>query len=259
MGFSGVILAGLFLSELFILFFLSRFLTKSLSRVLYAVTRSRKVTVYLLAIIFLPGTIIHELAHFLSAEMMLVPTGDIDIFPEIGLPSDVRRNDPVISRGLEIIEEKSIRLGSIQVGQTDMVRRFLIGVAPVVVGLGLIFGVLWVMQEHLLGSLSFWQQTLAFYTVFVISNNMFSSKKDMEGAAAFLVAIFAVSALVLGVLYFTGNLDFGFIFRKLEASELVNFFQKVDQFLVVPLGLDVAILGLATVLTGISRKAKSLI
>lgn len=115
----------LFICELAVLFLLARRLVNSLARLIYKVTRSHGAVVNILAIFFLPGTIMHELAHLLFAGVMLVPVGEMSVIPEI-------QDIPVGRQGM------GVRLGSVQIGRTDPFRRTIIGVAPVIFGMLLI-------------------------------------------------------------------------------------------------------------------------
>src|SRR3989338_5660551 len=78
-----MIFLSIFIIEFILLFFLSKKLINSLSLLIYKVTKSQKAVVNILAIIFLPGTIFHELAHLLTAGVMLVPVGEISVIPEV--------------------------------------------------------------------------------------------------------------------------------------------------------------------------------
>lgn len=217
----------IFLAELLVLFFLARSVTTSVGLFFYRLTRSRDLSINLLAIIFLPGTILHELAHIISAGMLLVPTGEIEVFPEI--------------------DGDRVRLGSAQIGQTDMLRRLIIGVAPVLVGLLVMLSVLFLARDWLLLRGLWWQTALVLYVVFEISNTMFSSKKDMEGAAAFLGAIAVVAGLVIGGIYLLGySLPLSWM-DKFNQPLVREFLQKADLFLLVPLGIDLFLLSLSKV------------
>jgi len=102
----------LFIFELILLFFLSKKLINSLARIIFRLTKNHKAVVNILAIIFLPGTIIHELAHLLFAGLMMVPVGELSVVPEV--------------------DERGVKLGSVQIGKTDPIRGTIVGMAPVV-------------------------------------------------------------------------------------------------------------------------------
>lgn len=216
----GLIFLAVFLIEVVALLLLSRRLTQSLSRAFYLITHSHKRTVSLLALFYLPGTIIHELAHVIVAGMMLVRSGEIEFIPEI--------------------REDGVKLGSAQIEQTDPLRRALIGFAPVLVGISLIVGSVYYFLNVLpnFAQLSFWMFLILFYILFEVGNTMFSSPKDLEGTAEIL-AIFA--AILVG-LYLAGFLHPQQVANLIFTSRSIDFLKMVDTFLFIPLATDLALL-----------------
>lgn len=209
----------IFFLELILLFILSRTLTKRISFLFYVITKSKKAAVILLAILFLPGTMIHEFSHAIMAEVLFVRARHMVLFPEI--------------------EGDSVRLGSVQIQQTDFIRRFFIGVAPFFLGTLLLLSLIWFTFSGQLGSgISIF--ILVGYGIFTISNTMFSSPRDMEGAIEFLILV----TVLLLILYFLGfhPQDFG--------SNILSFapdlFKKGVFFLLIPLAIDVFIIGLTS-------------
>lgn len=167
----------IFFAELLILFTLSKTLTNLLFGFFYGTTRSKKASIYLMSILFLPGTLIHELAHGFMATLLFVPVGKMELLPKL-----VGNN---------------LKLGSIEIERTDPVRRLLIGAGPFIFGVFILLGIfLYGARADLFTNQLF--IIIAGYAVFEIGNTMFSSKKDMEGA---LELILAVLAIVL-ILYF---------------------------------------------------------
>ena len=212
----------LFITELILLFVLSGKLINSLTSIFFRITRSHRAAIHIMAIIFLPGTIFHELAHLLFAGVMLVPVGELDVVPQI--------------------EGQSVKLGSVQIAKTDPLRRTIIGVAPVIFGLLLIFTALYFIQSS--GEFIWWQAALVLYLVFAICNTMFSSKKDVEGVIGFLVAIFLVCILLIAFLYFINPLSLQKVWvwlSNLNLNFAENFFKSADLYLLVPLALDALI------------------
>ena len=173
-----MIYLGIFLAELFLLYLFARKLHQGFGKFFYKITRSKKVTMYLFALLFLPGTLLHELSHFFTALFLLVPVGNIDLFPKM-------------------TDEHEIKLGSVPIGQTDFVRRAIIGVAPFIFGLFALFGLAYYVTTggHLINILS---HILFGYVVFQISNTMFSSKKDLEGSWKMIV-LFIFAAVLFRV------------------------------------------------------------
>ncbi|MBU1000231.1 hypothetical protein KKE78_02435 [Patescibacteria group bacterium] len=216
----------IFLSELLLLFFLSKKLVNSLSRLIYKFTRSHRVVVHTLALVFLPGTIVHELAHLLFAGVMLVPVGEISALPKI--------------------EEKGVKLGSVQIGRTDPLRRMIIGVAPVLLGLVLIFSIFFLIK---IGISPWWQVVLALYLLFEIGNTMFSSKQDVEGSILFLILILALSLILAIFLYFLSPAllqNFWLYLNNLNLEFAINFFKQASIYLVIPVALDLLVILLSS-------------
>jgi len=177
-----------------------------------------------LSILFLPGTIVHELSHLLVAGLMMVPVGEINLVPEV--------------------DGQIVKLGSVQIGQTDPFRRILIGVAPLILGLSVLIGLIYFNKDSLLHFSPLWLSILIIYLLFQITNTMFSSKKDLEGALVFTGVILTVLIIIFAALYFTGRMpDFSFI-NSLDFESIINFLITVDKFILVPLVIDLAILGL---------------
>lgn len=194
----------LFLFEFIFLFFFSRFLTRRLSFL----------PINLISFLFLPGVIIHELSHYLLASLLFVPVGEIEFMPEA--------------------KEGELKLGSVAIGETDPIRRFLIGIAPILGGLGVIF---LIFQFVSLDVASLPLKILLFYALFTIGNTMFSSKKDMEGAVILLVVIF---------IFFLASFFAGFrpSASWLEGQfflSMVNSVKQINLFLSFLIGLDVLV------------------
>lgn len=161
--------------------------------------------IVLYSFFFLLGTIIHELSHWLVAEILQVKTGAITIFPDLDIGGE------------------SQRLGSVATAKSDPFRGFLIGVAPFVTGVGilLILGRLLILGWD---NFSWWSLALIVYGIIVVGNSMIISKEDRRtwpfiilffalitiflvrsqfalspSSAAYLAQIFASLNLVLGV------------------------------------------------------------
>lgn len=219
----------IFTAEILLIFLFSRSLTYSVARLLYKISHNKTFTFNALAVIFLPGTIIHEISHMLVAGVLFVDSGDIQIFPEI--------------------DGNEIRFGSVKIAQTDPVRRFIIGVSPVIFGLTLILAVLFLGLQFLSQNTPWWQIALVVLLVFEIANTMFSSKKDMEGAAVFLGVLLIILGSLGGALYLTHLLAtvLGWL-SLLKIPNLAQFFQKSALVLLIPLGINLVLIGIAKIL-----------
>lgn len=210
-----------FILLLLALFLLSKVVVKDLGMLVLRLTRSKRLTIGALAFTFLPGTIIHELAHASMAQILRVRTGDIDVMPKV--------------------EEKNILLGSVQIEKCDPFRNFLIGIAPLVVGFIVIIIASAIFQK--LNLSGFWPTAILFYVLFQIGNTMFSSKRDMEGAIELLIAL----TIVLGLLYIIGVKQ---IFEwALSFSHTVEpFFKLTSSLLFKIVVIDLVVIGAAKLL-----------
>lgn len=205
---------------------LSKVLPSFLTQIFYFFVRSHKVAVWLLSIIFLPGTLIHEMAHLLVAGVMLVPVGDISLMPQI--------------------HEEGVKLGHVEIQKTDPIRRALIGFAPVFVGVGMLTGIILFANSQFFdkGIYPIWLIITLLYLEVVIGNTMFSSRKDLEGTLAVVVLLIAI----LGALYFLG-FDSFFVFLKNNlVDNRLGFYQYFAYFLAVPVIGDILVYILAKLL-----------
>lgn len=175
-----------FVTAAIALYFSSRSLMHHLIKLFLKLTRSQNTSINLLFFMLLPGTLLHELSHLLTAEVLQVPTGELSLRPHL--------------------DEAGLRLGSAQVGLTDPIRLTLIGTAPFVTAtllLWLIFTVGFQLDLAQLSLASFQQIAASFsywylffgYLIFAISNTMFSSPSDLQSAALPVVLLLIVLGL----------------------------------------------------------------
>ena len=208
----------LFFIELLLLFLLSRNLSRLISQFLYRLTKSKRLTISTIAILFFPGTAIHELSHALAAGLLGVRVGTMEFMPQV--------------------DGEHVKLGSVQIAQSDPIRRFLIGAAPFFFGTAIMLGILfYFVQNQLYNNYLF--ILLIGYVVFEIGNTMFSSRKDMEGAlelfAAIIVIVIVLYLLGIRVTFFNPNL----IFSQPVVQEV---FKRGCVFLLAPLLIDAIII-----------------
>ena len=207
----------LFFLELLVLFCLSRALTSGLSLLFHKIFKSQRISVWLIAIIFLPGTIIHEFSHAIMAKFLFVHVGKMELVPRLN--------------------GESLKLGSVEVGKTDLIRNFFIGIAPFVTGLSLLLLILYISFSKNIVGLNL-MTGVVLYFIFVISNTMYSSKKDMEGAVEFFLLLVAP---VL-VLYFLGVRIPGLNLSFFTSPMFENYLKQAEIFLAIPLILDIGLI-----------------
>ena len=157
----------------------------------YHLTRSQQVAVFAYAIFFLPGTVVHEFAHWIMAKMLGVKTAGLHVLPRL--------------------EKKGeIRLGSVNVRGGGLAAHTLIGLAPMLLGgmvtLGLSYYLVDVpalteaiRSEQVGRVLDVALQTFSrpdaliwLYLLFTISGSMFLSASDrapVQQMALYLIAI----------------------------------------------------------------------
>lgn len=213
-----MIFTGTFFAELLLLFLFSRMVTRKISSIIYHLSKNQNFTIYFMALLFFPGTILHELAHLIMAGILFVPVGQIDLWPKL--------------------EENGIKLGSVAIAETDIFRRFLVGAAPFLFGVALLLSILFFAAHNNLFANQIFI-IIMLYLSFEIGNTMFSSKKDMEGA----LELFGGILFMLLVFYLLGVRIPSFNPQlMLENKTVVQIFKQGSLFLLVPLGIDLFVL-----------------
>lgn len=210
-----MIFLGALALEILVLYLLTKRIHLGFGRLIRKITGWEGVAGYLLAVLFLPGTFVHEAAHFLTALFLLVPVGQMELMPEV--------------------EGRQIKLGSVPVGKTDFIRRTLIGFAPVVFGIAAISAIVYfALQRGFLGMPFI--MLFVLYLVFAISNTMFLSKSDIEGSWKILVLLLFISVLfyVVGL-----RIEISFV-NSIFTQKFVDFIKQVAIFLLMPVAVDSA-------------------
>lgn len=122
---------------------------------------SHKPGLVVYTVLMLPGTIIHELSHWIMAEILRVPTGEITILPDY-----------------EALDKQEKRLGSVATAKSDPFRGFLIGMAPLITGTALLVSLAILLEESWVTKAPALQITALVYGVVVLGNSMLTSKSD---------------------------------------------------------------------------------
>ena len=187
-------------------------MSKLLSAFFMRLFHSVKITINLLSLIFLPGVMVHELAHWFVASILFVRTGDIEFLPQI--------------------HGEVVKLGSVAVAKTDPIRKTLIGVAPIIIGI-LMLLLLFTYFSPFIPAFN-WQTVLLVYFSFEIANTMFSSRKDLEGTLFFAIGIIFIIVL----LYLFKIQVHQYLFAFLSQSSVIEFIKKLNIILFIPLTVD---------------------
>lgn len=234
---------GIIAVELIALYILSRRLTQNLFIAVYLLTKSRPVAVGALSLIFFPGTVVHELAHLFTAEILGVRTSGLTLVPEG-------------------IDQKEVRTGSVAIAQSDPIRRAIIGIAPIFVGLGALgtlsyfLPALWYQatQDAATGTLftgyAVYTVILMVYALFAVSNTMFSSPEDLEG----FWPVVGVLTLIAAAMYLTG---IRITLTDETTAKTLIFFQSVAINIGYMIGCNIILFGISKVLIrGVERITK---
>jgi len=189
------------------IFFLVPHINTAVYHLVLLLTRSKKIALGIL----LPGTIIHELSHFLVATLLFVRTGELTVIPKV--------------------EEESIKAGSLKHANTDPIKRTLIGIAPMIIGLIIIY----FLGNIIFNQFSNFPLLIAnSYLLIAVSLSMFSSKKDLE-VAIFVVPIFA---LIMLALYLNG---LTVTFSQELYQKISHVLSQLNIYLLLALGLDIVV------------------
>lgn len=172
-------------AELLLLSFVSKRYTQTVFLCILRIVRSRTIAVTIITILLFPGTVLHELSHLFTAEILGVHTGKLTLIPES-------------------IEEDDIKSGSVAIAHSDPFRRTAIGIAPFINGLIVLTALSWWFTKAIEGQ---WliislELTLGiiFYLILTVTNTMFTSKEDMVG----VVPVFLTIAILLVTGYIAG-------------------------------------------------------
>ncbi|MBN1220358.1 MAG: hypothetical protein JXM69_15635 [Anaerolineae bacterium] len=176
---------------------LKRWISSHVQGVAFLLTGSQKAAMWFFWVLFLPGTFLHELSHWLTAKLLRVKTGRFSLWPK------QRRGQ--------------LQMGAVQVEVADPFRHSLIGLAPLIfgsmailiIGLGrleladlgqaLSSGDLEVMGQALVKILSTPDVWLWLYLIFAISNAMLPSASDREAWWSVLIYLGLALFLAIGL------------------------------------------------------------
>lgn len=216
----------IFIIQLTALFFLSRKTINRLFFFFHSFLNHEKTVFLLLSLIFFPGTILHELAHFFAATILFLNVRDLQIFPHF--------------------ERDEIKLGQVAYEKKDFLRSIMVGIAPILAGLFFFF---FLSFFKLFPSGNLWQNLFFGYLVFVISSTMFSSKKDLVD----FIYIIPTVLIFLGVIYvFDIKLDFIFKNKNLLVT-FSSFLEKINFYLLLSLLINFFIYLFLTILKSLKK------
>ncbi len=227
---------GILLLEFFFLWLLSRRLSETIFTFFLVLFRSPQFALTAITLLLFPGTIIHELSHLFTAEILGVRTGKLNLTPE-GIDG----------------RQKEIRAGSVAIAKTDPVRRTAIGVAPVVMGVVALSAIAYMIHRSDMSDrsdMSYVIKIIQYYLLFAVSNSMFSSKEDMKG----VVPVFVTLGLFAGAAYIAG-LRIGLTGQALETS--IRLIDSLTRSLGLVLAVNGVILLVVKILLALTEKIRN--
>ncbi len=181
-------------ATLALLLLIERWIHRHLQGVMLLLTGDPDIAVVLYALPLLPGIFVHELSHALAAILLGARVGRISIHP--------KRTG------------QRVQLGFVPVEKTDVVRASLIGLAPLLVGSGVILLIgYWVFDVSTLGgalvtgdlanliagllrALKAPDAWIWAYVIFAMSNTMLPSRSDRQAWAPVILFLLLAGTLV---------------------------------------------------------------
>ena len=181
-----------------ILYPLNRWISTHVQGVAFLLTGSPQVAMWFFWVIFLPGTFLHELSHWLTANLIGVKTTKFSLWPEV-------------KKGGQL------QMGAVQVYVDDPFRHSLIGVAPLIfgsiavlligqgqlnltrIGQALVSGDVEAIWQTLVQTLVLPDVWVWLYLVFAISNAMLPSASDRESWRTVLLYLSLAIVLAIGL------------------------------------------------------------
>jgi len=194
--------------QIVLIFFLSHLTINELFYFLRIFFKKEKIVYAFVSLLFFPGTIIHEIGHFVAAIALNLRVYEVKLLPSF--------------------EKKQIRLGSVLYEKKDFFRGILVGIAPIFFA----FCFFWFLGKfHLFPNSNLWLNILFGYIVFAVSSTMFSSKQDLIE----FVLIVPVIIIIIGIIYiFHIRLDI-ILNNKLLKEGFIGFFQDINFYLLFSL------------------------
>ncbi|MCX6027257.1 MAG: hypothetical protein NTY23_13550 [Chloroflexi bacterium] len=177
-----------------------RLVQQTVQQALFLLTGRLEWALFLYALILLPGVILHEGSHWLTAKLLRMRTGRISLWPKLQ-------------------REGTLRLGYVETEEADFLRSSLVGVAPLIagiiallvlgqrmlhidaVGLALAGGELDLARQSAAQILGLPLAGLWIYLVFAVSNTMFPSASDRRSWpwVGWVLGVLLVITLLTGV------------------------------------------------------------
>lgn len=223
------------LVSLIFLYVSKRQITLEFSRLIRKFGGGNRAVIWLWSIIFLPGTIFHEVSHFLVAAATGAKTGKIEIFPEI-----LEKNWEAEETG------KGVALGYVQTQNLNPIRGFLVGMAPFILGLAFL---IWLasLLETSFNSGTIKLFLFEIYIFFTVANSFFPSWPDIKQTLPLVIILITAGIVAL---------IFGFQLQFKEAQpQIQNLVEILSFALLVSVIVNTLVLGILLIINKIIKRA----
>lgn len=184
------------------IFIFSRAVLRHMFLFLHALTRSQTFGIGVISFLYFPGTVVHEMSHYIVALLLNLHPRDISLFP--------------------VIEGRRVRLGHVEYEREkgDIIRPILVGIAP-------LFGatvVLWlIIQTNLLFEGGILTRIITGYFLLSVTANMFSSDQDLK-----YIWYVIPLGLLLGLLYYLVPFTIHPVFFSTVLSAVSSFLTVIE-------------------------------
>ena len=186
----------IFFLQIFILFLLSNSFHSKLHFLGTGISKNRLFIAKVVGYIFFIGTLVHELSHIIMARLLFVRTKNINL-------------------QTEIIDDRHIKYGTAEIEVTDPFRSSIIGIAPLIFGIILIY----LLTLNINFNFFSWVDAIKLFLISQISNSMFLSDSDTKD----LKVVLFISFIILLSLFFI-DVNYSFFSFDETLTSIKNFF-----------------------------------
>lgn len=207
----------LFLAQIILIFLVSRISTNEMFYTLRIFFKNEKFILSLVSLFYLPGTIIHEFAHFIAASILFLRVKSLTIFPQF--------------------HGNYIKLGSVIYEKKDVMRGILVGIAPIFAGLFCFF---LIDASKIFPTSNLILNIFFIYFIFTVSSTMFSSKQDLVD----LIFIIPLIIIIVGAIYILNIKIDWLLNERLLLNRIEAFIEKINKFLLFSLLINGLLFGI---------------
>lgn len=200
-----------------LLAFFSHKTTSLLFTIMYRAIRSQKIALYIICLLYLPGTFLHEVAHLLTGVVLFLQVNRFTIIPVV-------QHTP---GGF------AVKLGSVTYVQRDPLRGFLVGIAPIFFGVLFFYFLPTLFAE--IGTNLFGRAIIG-YGAFVVASTMIPSKQDLRDG------IFMIPLIVI-----FGFVCYIFQFNPLTNNFVLEFISQMNYHLSIALIINLGVYAIASI------------